>query len=392
MKPVQSPRGVFAAVPVAGRRAAERTKAQVQDNRVHNRSLVLAALYHQGAMSRAELSRATALTAPTVSALVADLEADGLVADVEPPAEPGTRRRGKPSMLVEVQDDAVSLVVLDLAHAEQFRGAVTDLRGRILVRRSIDIGDAAGEEALALVLRLAEELMELAGARVLGIGVATPGIVDDEGTVRQAGHLGWYDLPMAARISERFGVPARVGNDVNSAALAALNFGRADAQNLMVVTTEFGVGAGLVVDGRLVEGEQFAAGEIGHLTVDPNGETCEGCGRRGCLEPLIDAARLRARLDRNAPEDRDRILAEAGRALGTVLATVAAVLNLNEFLLVGPGDLIEGPFLDSASATARACTLSPINAALTVRYAADGADLALLGAASLLLTAELGVF
>lgn len=89
--------------------------------------------------------------------------------------------------------------------------------------------------------------------------------------------------------------PAYVGNDVNIAALAVLHFRNAKTQNLMVITIEHGVGAGLIVGGELVEGEQFAAGEIGHVTVDEDGDPCI-CGHRGCLEPLIDAAELRKRL------------------------------------------------------------------------------------------------
>lgn len=358
---------------------------------MHNRSLILATLFHQGPMSRADLARGSGLTAPTISALVSDLEADGLVADTEDVHGSGARRRGKPSMLVEIQDDAVSLVVVDL-HAGDFRGAVMNLRGRVVARRHVDIGDATGDQALAHLVELVESLIERAPARILGVGVSTPGIVDDEGVIRQAGSLGWYDLPLAHRLAERFGVPAYVGNDVNLLALAAMNLGKTQARNLMVIANEFGVGAGLIVGGRLVEGEQFSAGEMGHLTVDGEGELCAVCGRRGCLDLFVAAAELQGRLAAAPPERHTEILSDAGRALGTVLAPIASALNLNEFLIIGPVDLVDGAFLDSAQETARARTLSPISASLTVRSLAAGPDLALLGAACQILTAELGVF
>ncbi|WP_199882009.1 ROK family transcriptional regulator [Streptomyces sp. CB03911] len=382
------PRGLFDAPP-APRRRAGRTKAQTQDNRVHNRSLLLATLYREGAMSRADLSRVSSLTAPTVSALVADLESDGLVADVEPRQE-GGRRRGKPSMLVEIQDDAVNLVVLDLSHGDWFRGAVTNLRGEIVERSQVAIGTALGEAARDLVNQLVADLLERAPRRVLGIGVGSPGIVDDTGVIRQAAHLEWHDLPMARQLTKDFGVPAYVGNDVNTAALAVLHFRGTEAQNLMVIATEHGVGAGLVVGGELVAGEQFAAGEIGHLTVEVDGEPCV-CGRRGCLDPMIDAGHLRARLAAAADSGHEAILAAAGQALGTVLAPIACALNLNEIVLTGPADLIDGPLLRAAVETVQARTLAPIGASLKIRSLAGDDDLILLGGACLVLAGELGV-
>ncbi|GGV49004.1 ROK family protein [Kitasatospora herbaricolor] len=382
------PRGLFDVAPTR-RRRVERTKAQTQDNRVHNRSLLLATLYREGAMSRADLSRVSSLTAPTVSALVADLESDGLVADIEPRQE-GGRRRGKPSMLVEIQDDAVNLVVLDLSHGDWFRGAVTNLRGEIVERSQVAVGTALGEAARDLVNQLVADLLERAPRRVLGIGVGSPGIVDDTGAIRQAAHLEWHDLPMARQLTEDFGIPAYVGNDVNAAALAVLHFRGTEAQNLMVIATEHGVGAGLVVGGELVTGEQFAAGEIGHLTVDVDGEACV-CGRRGCLDPMIDAGHLRARLAAAADSGREAILAAAGQALGTVLAPIACALNLNEIVLTGPTDLIDGPLLDAAAETVQTRTLAPIGASLTVRSLAGDDDLILLGGVCLVLAGELGV-
>lgn len=382
------PRGLFTLPPVP-RRRAERTKAQTQDSRAHNRSLVLATLYRQGAMSRADLTRESGLTAPTISALVADLEADGLVAYAERPVDSGPRR-GKPSPLVEIQDDGRSAVVLDLSPDGYFSGAVTDLRGRVVARARTDIGDASGVAAWDLVAELAARLVEAAPSRVLGLGVATPGTVDDQGVIRHAAHLGWQDLPMAARLTERFGVPAYVGNDANAAALAVLHLRQARSLNLMVILTEHGVGAGLVVDGQLVEGEQFAAGEIGHVTVDPAGAPCI-CGRRGCLDPLIDAGCLRERLAEEGPGQRAAILTSAGRALGTVLAPIACALNLNELVLVGAAELLQGPLLEAATDTVRMRTLPPIGASLRIRALTEDHDLILQGAACLVLAGELNV-
>ncbi|WP_406071723.1 ROK family transcriptional regulator [Streptomyces sp. NBC_01020] len=376
-------------MPALERRPPERTKASTLDSRVHNRSLVLATLYHEGPRSRSEIARATGLTAPTVSALVADLEEDRLVAHIGPRQDGA--RIGKPASLVRIEDDAVSLVVLDLSHNDRFSGAVLNLRGEAVERLDMPLGDALGPAAHELVLTLAAELVEAAPRRILGIGVGSPGIIDDTGTIRLAAHLGWTDLPLAAELTARFGIPAYVGNDVNLAALGVLHFRDARTQNLMVISIEHGVGAGLIVGGERVEGEQFAAGELGHVTVDEDGELCM-CGRRGCLDLAISAGPLGRRLELAAEERWPALRSEAGRALGTVLAPIISVLNLNEIVLTGPPELVDGEFLDAAREIVRARTLGPVNTSLDIRSLAGDTDLTLLGGACLVLAAELGVF
>lgn len=349
-------------VPEVPRLPPRRTKASTLDSRVHNRSLVLAMLYHEGPMSRSELARATGLTAPTVSALVTALEEDDLVADIGP--REGGARLGKPASLVRIEDDAVNLVVLDLSHNDRFSGAVLNLRGVVVERREVPLGDALGADAHDLVHRLTSDLVEAAPRRVLGIGVASPGLIDDTGTIRLASHLGWRDLPLAAELTERFGLPAHVGNDVNLAALGVLHFRDAQTRSLMVISLENGVGAGLIVDGNRVEGDQFAAGEIGHVTVDEDGELCV-CGRRGCLDPVISAPHLLGRLAQAPEQMRPALRAGAGEALGKVLAPIVSVLNLSLVALTGPPELIEGEFLAAVREVVRARTLGPVNASST---------------------------
>lgn len=386
------------------------TRQQQPPVRAHNRSLVLQALYRDGSMSRADLARRSGLTRPTVSALVAELIDDGVAREL------GVRddaRVGKPATLVGIESDAFHILTVDLSSAERFVGAVVDLRGGVVERASVDLDGAVGEAAVALVERLVDDLGSLTTRPVLGVGVATPGIVDHDGVVRTAVHLGWYDLPLRARLSDHLGLPVHVGNDSNAAAVGIRTFGGPDeqgptatgstgqtaltasgqtatGQSLMVVTIDHGVGVGLVVAGALVEGDQFSAGEIGHVTVDENGDVC-ACGRRGCLEEVLAAPQLRARLRQHDAGSRGAVLHDAGRALGLVLAPIVSALNIDEVVLSGPADLVEGALLRAARETVRQRTLSAVSNGLTMRIAGSGTDLALRGAASFVLQAELGL-
>lgn len=380
---------VMTAAQAAGapRRRRVSVKALPQHNRVHNRSLVLQALFHQGAMSRADLARESGLTRPTVSVLIAELEADGIVSEIGPRED---ARVGKPATLIEINTDAFHMIVLDLSSADRFVGAVVNLRGEIVDRAEIEIDGAVREDAIARVIRLGERLSALTTRRILGIGVGSPGIVDDHGVVREALHLEWFDLPLKERLKEHFRVPVRVANDANVAALGVHTFREIPGLSLMVITIEHGVGVGLIIGGALVEGEQFSAGEIGHVTVDDDGDLCT-CGRRGCLEVVIGARYLSDRIRGLDETARAAVLENAGRALGVVTAPVISALNLNEVVLSGPAELLDGPFSQAALDTVRARTLSAVSNGLSMRTTRGDADLVLLGGASLVLQAELGV-
>jgi len=373
------------------------TRQQQPPVRAHNRSLVLEALYRDGSMSRADLARRSGLTRPTVSALVAELIDDGIAREL------GVRddaRVGKPATLVGIESDAFHIVTVDLSSADRFVGAVVDLRGGVVERAGVELEGAVGEAAVSLVERLVDDLGSRTTRPLLGVGVATPGIVDHDGVVRTAVHLGWYDLPLRSRLSDHVGLPVHVGNDSNAAAVGIRTFGekagqgaagRAPAgQSLMVVTIDHGVGVGLVIAGSLVEGDQFSAGEIGHVTVDENGDVC-ACGRRGCLEEVLAAPQLRARLLQHDEGSRGAVLHDAGRALGLVLAPIISALNIDEVVLSGPADLVEGALLRAARDTVRQRTLSAVSNGLTMSIAGSGTDLALRGAASFVLQAELGL-
>jgi predicted NBD/HSP70 family sugar kinase len=363
------------------------SKSLPEHNRRNNRALVLQHLFHTGPMSRADLARESGLTRVTIGDLVAELTGEGVVHEV---GQRAGARPGKPATLVEIDADAAHIVALDLSPADGFVGVVMNLRGEVQHRLVQQLASAMGESAIEKVLQLVAGLLHAAQRPVLGIGVGTPGIVDHAGVVRQAPNLGWYDIDLGARIRRVFDHPVYVANDANAAVLAVRTFGGAPGTSAMVVRIEHGVGAGLVIGGALVEGEQYAAGEIGHVVVHENGERC-ACGRRGCLELAVAAPHIRRRLEAAGEDAREQVLTEAGHALGVAMSPVISMLNLNHVVLSGPADLIGGALIERARQTIRERTMSAVSNGLEVRAASGDEDLALMGAGVLVLSGELGV-
>jgi predicted NBD/HSP70 family sugar kinase len=366
-----------------GRQLRPQRKVLQEDARRHHRALLLQQLFSRGPASRADLARATALTRVTVSDLVGEMIRDGLLEELGAPVE---SRVGKPPTLVGFVPDAAHVVCLDLSVEDTMTGAIINLAGTVLTRRAVDTGGATGADALTLVHRLAADLVAEATRPVLGIGVGTPGVVDADGTVLDAPNLGWADVHLARSLHEALGLPVFVANDANTAALAEHTFGHAGEGGLMLVRVGKGVGAGLILGGQLLHGHRAAAGEIGHVVIDPAGTTC-ACGRVGCLETVLGVPRLRARLEHDGPA----ALGQVGELLGTVLAPVVGALNLHELVLSGPTDLLDGPLREVAAATIRRNTMAVIGDHLVVRTSTLGDDVVLVGAAALVLAGELGV-
>lgn len=368
----------------AGLRAT--AKVLPEHARAHNRALVLQHLFHEGPTSRADLARATSLTRVTISDLVNVLLAEGLVEELG--VQPG-RRVGKPAILVGMRTDAYQIVAVDLSDDAVMRGAVLTLTGEAVVRRSLAVDGRSGGDLVDLLTRFTRRLLSAASRPVIGVGVGSPGIVDPSGRVVEAPNRAWYDLPLAAVLSERLGLPVRVANDANTAALGEYTYGGA-AGSMLVLTVGQGVGAGVMVDGARVHGANDAAGELGHVTVVEDGEPC-ACGRRGCLETALSVPALRNAVAGLDTEEADAVLAAAGRLLGTALAPVVSTLNLAEVLLSGPPELVDGALRQAATDTLHARTMPAVAASLRVRMATLDEDVVLAGAAVLVLAAQLGV-
>lgn len=352
--------------------------------RAHNRALVLQSLFSAGAMSRADLARETGLTRVTVSDLVASLIGDGYV------VEQGVREAsgpGKPAILVDIARDGHRIVGLDLSGSESFLGAVLTLDGEIVARHCVPVPDRR-EDVLAAIIALARTVVADAHAPVLGLGVGTPGVVDDHGVVLAAPGFGWTDVDLAGELQAELGLPVLVANDANAAVLAEHTFGGA-GDDVILVRVGRGVGAGLLTGGEPLAGARFAAGEIGHVTVGTDGGPECACGKIGCLEAWLAVPALTERL--TASDDPEGVLRDAGARLGIALAPIVGALDLSEIALSGPPELLGGSLAQAAADTVRTRTLAAFHDGLLVRMSTHSEDIVLRGAAVMVLSGRLGV-
>lgn len=378
--------------PAETRRATARPgsapgKLLPSDARIHHRSLVLQHLFDDGPYSRADLARMTGLARVTVSDVVSDLLEAGLILELG--VRPGTHM-GKPATLIGVNVAGGYAVCLDLSDDTVLRGALVDLAGTRVKTTQVDLDGAVGQAAVDKTVALARRLVETSPGRVLGIGVGTPGVVDLDGVVRRAPNLGWTNVHLRAEIEEALGHPTYVANDADTAALAEDTFGEGSGDGLLLVEIGHGVGAGILVDGALLRGPDGTAGEIGHVNVLADGPECS-CGRRGCLEALVSAPRLRARIDGLSEAEAAGVLAAAGRQLGKILAPVTQALGLRDVVLSGPDELLNGPLLQAAESTVLALTRPFGDQHVRLRMSALGHDGVLAGAAAHVLGRELGL-
>jgi predicted NBD/HSP70 family sugar kinase len=362
-------------------------KATPSDARPRNRTLLLQALYADGPLSRADLARLSGLTPTTVSAVVAELIGDGLISEF---GRKASTSAGKPATLLGVEPDARHVIALDLSDDDVIEAAVVNLAGKIVARRSEPRKALTGTKATTSIVRLVKDVAKTLERPLLGIGVATPGIVDDQGVVLTAAHVQWTNEPLAAKISAALGVPTYVANDANAAVLAEYSSLGPGVENLLLVRVGGGVGAGIVIGGELFVGDHFAAGEIGHVVVDDAGALCK-CGRQGCLEAVVSAPLLVQRLSGRSEAERTTSLELAGRHLGIALATLVGALNLTEIVISGPIDLLDDRFRLAALQTIRNRTFPTVGEHVTARFSSLGDDGVLRGAVALVLRNELGI-
>ncbi|MCL3818042.1 ROK family transcriptional regulator [Aeromicrobium wangtongii] len=303
--------------------------------------------------TRGELAELSSLARSTITARVDAMLSSGLLEPVGEAASTGGR---PPTRFALNRRDRVVLAIdLGASHASV---AVSDLSGKVLDERTVasDIADGplvVLDRAAAIGIELLAGLGREPGD-VAGVGIGVPGPVE-HATGRPANPPimpGWHDFDIPAHLGQQFGGPVLVDNDVNLMALGEFVTSWRSAPHLLLVKVATGIGAGIVTDGRLLRGALGSAGDLGHVQVAgaPADVVCR-CGNTGCLEavaagPAI-AAKLRAKgvdvessqeiVDAVSSGDVAALQAvrEAGRDLGSVLATCVNLLNPSVIVIGG---------------------------------------------------------
>lgn len=259
---------------------------------------VLTRILTQGPIARVEIARRTGLSQAAVTKAVAPLIEAGYVAD-----SPGSREDtviGRPVSPLAVVAESVTAIGIKVTPTELI-GVVTDLQANIQTVIHKPLADKSPKKVLDQLATLTNEL--LAGlerqepSTLAGVGVAVSGDVDAiAGVVRHSAFMGWRDLPLAALLTERIGLPVVVSNDVRALTVAEHWFGvGVNANSFAIVTIGSGVGCGLYLNGDVVAGAHGVAGEIGHLPLAPDNLVCT-CGRRGCVETVASSDAILARV------------------------------------------------------------------------------------------------
>jgi len=339
-----------------------------------NKATVLNLVRQAQSISRTQIARQTGLSRSAVSTIVAELLEAGWIVECGSGKSSGGRR----PILLAHRPQAGYVLGLDVG-ASHLSALVTDLDAHVLaeVRRAFDVSRGPGV-GLPAIASIGEDVLaqgDVDRQQLLAVGIAVPGPLDyQRGTVIAPPIMpGWDGFPIRSHLEVRFGVPVYLDNDANLGALGELRYGAGRGlQNLAFIKVATGIGCGIVIDGRIYHGQTGAAGEIGHVVVDPDGPPCT-CGGFGCLEAMAGGPAIAARAGlaiqagqstilrtgqangnlsardvaeaarRGDPLSR-QLFADAGRLIGLAAADVINLLNPGRLIIGGgvsqAGDLI----------------------------------------------------
>jgi predicted NBD/HSP70 family sugar kinase len=365
-----------------------------------SRLAVVRLLRERGTLSRADIARAVGLSRSTVSGIVNDLVADGLVMElgtVMPPSGGGAGRPGAAVMLNPASGEAIGVdfgyrhvhvIIANVAHAVRIAKSVP---------MPVEYEPSEGVDAAVELVRVAIAEAETEPSRILGVGVSLPCAYDQRRALPHSGVASpWSGVPVAELLADRLGFPVLVDSDAKLGALAERRWGAArGCDELVYLKLHAGVGGAFISNGLLTRGAAGGAGEIGHLTMDANGPLCR-CGSRGCLETYVglqvvmralepgygDRITLRNVITMGWQGDRGciRALSDVGTMVGRAVGMLGNILNPQCVIiggaLAGAGELLMAPLREAAATV----SLPSANTAMTISAGALGPQACALGA------------
>ena len=259
-----------------------------------NKQRILQLIRESHSISRAEIVKITGLAAPTVSRIVDRLvKEDNLVKY----SGIGHSNGGRPPVIVEFNGTDKYVLGVDLG-ATMIRGVLANLDAEILMEIQVPTGKESGyDNVISNLVSVVERLLARLDANpslVIGVGIGVAGLLDKTKTiVRFSPDFKWTDVKLHEDLSRKIKIPISLENSTRLMALAELGYGRGkELENFIVVNVGYGIAAGIVVDGKVVDGGGGFSGEFGHMTVNPYSEVVCDCGRKGCVEALASGRRI----------------------------------------------------------------------------------------------------
>ena len=358
-----------------------REKADIDLIRRQNRHIVLEVLRTHGPMPRVELGRKTGLSPASITSITTQLIDEEAMLELDEVSMRDPARRGRPTVRIALNPKAATVIAMKVS-IDGIELALADFTGKIIARRNFPLATynsepiAFGEKATTAISSFLSE-NKLSPSEVAHIGIATQGVADTRtGVVAWSPAFKARNVPLVAPIQRALGIPCSLANDANMIAEGVMSADQLRyTGTTAVVYMGYGIGMGLIIEGKVYHGSNGAAAEFGHMNHIPDGAICR-CGRAGCIEAYasdygilrnaknlpdstkppssaVDAA-LMFELETAARSgDANAISAykKAGRAIGFGLARLIALLTPDRIVLSGPGtralDLIE-PSLRSA--------------------------------------------
>jgi len=307
-----------------------------------NRQIVLNYVRERGPISRSEIAHETALQRSTVSLIVDELKANGLIDEGN-----GESTGGRPPILLSLRSTDAVAIGVDLGTTRTIV-ATSDLAGRVIEQEEFPTNPDS-DKTIQEIIASVQKLLRKYSRTMEGIGISLPGFVNPETDELYIPHFAWRDIPIADELRGASGLPVKIDNDANAAALAELWFGRPEireVRNFIMVLVEEGVGTGIVFDGQVYCGEAGAAGEFGHMVIGKGAPVACASGGRECWEAFSSE---RAALARYAIAVRDsngtpvenfvelvNLALKGDEVAGKVLKETASYLG------VGIANLIQG--------------------------------------------------
>lgn len=307
-----------------------------------NRQIVLNYVRERSPISRAEISSETALQRSTISLIVDQLKSQGLVEEIE-----GESTGGRPPMLLRLRAAGPIAVGVDLG-TDRTIVATSDLAGRVLERQEFQT-DPSWKQTTRQMIDCVKRFIEKQKG-IEGVGISLPGLVDQEaGNALFIPHFKWRDWAVADLVSSATGLPVKVDNDANAAALAELWLGRPEireVRDFIMVLVEQGIGTGIVFDGQVYHGVAGAAGEFGHMTIGKGAPVACAAGSYECWEAFASEVATLARYAKRAhnPDSSNPVSFSqlVDRGLDGEKDAQASLLETARYLGLGISNLLKG--------------------------------------------------